>query len=325
MVVYLAGFGRSGSTLVERLLASAPGWTNVGELVDLARSVAPADERCGCGERFSACQVWTAVGERAFGGWSPQVWDRLAALQRATARQRHLPSLLSHRPPSAALRELRASYAAIYRAVAEVTDSRVVVDASKGPALGAALAGAPQLDVRLLNVVRDPRAVAWSWRRTVERPHATAGTGSEEMWRIPVSRSAAQWSALQLEVGATARLAGVPAARVRYEDVVADPVGTLAAATADLGLPLNPRHLPPVGAAGVDLAPSHGLSGNPGRFRSGTVPLRRDDAWLGEMPAGSRALVTAMTLPLLTAYGYPVGATSTVPAARGRRASWSST
>ena len=39
-VVYLGGFGRSGSTLVERMLGAAHGWVNIGELVDLARSVA---------------------------------------------------------------------------------------------------------------------------------------------------------------------------------------------------------------------------------------------------------------------------------------------
>ena len=58
-VVYLGGFGRSGSTLVERVLGAVPGWVNVGELVDLARSVAPADELCGCGVSFSACPVWS--------------------------------------------------------------------------------------------------------------------------------------------------------------------------------------------------------------------------------------------------------------------------
>src|ERR1700761_6524306 len=81
-VVYLGGFGRSGSTLVERVLGAAAGWTNVGELVDLARSVAPADELCGCGLRFSRCPVWVEVGRRAFGGWSPEVLDELVRLHR---------------------------------------------------------------------------------------------------------------------------------------------------------------------------------------------------------------------------------------------------
>ena len=311
-VVYLGGFGRSGSTLVERMLGAAPGWVNVGELVDLARSVAPADERCGCGQPFSRCPLWTDVGNAAFGGWTEDVLRRLAGLHRAAARQRHLPRLLgSRRPPSAALADLRAAYAGIYRAVGNATGSHVVVDASKGPALGQALAGAPGIDLRLLNVVRDPRAVAWSWQRRVERPHST---GSDQMWRIPAHRAAAQWSALQLEVEAIATLGGVRSARVRYEDVVDDPVGTLVDAVATLGIPLEPSDLPPVDASRVELGPSHGLSGNPSRFRSGTVELRRDDRWTREMPGRQRLVVTALTLPLLRAYDYPVaGAPDSVP------------
>jgi hypothetical protein len=317
-VVYLGGFGRSGSTLVERMLGAAQGWVNIGELVDLARSVARSDELCGCGLPFSQCPLWTEVGEVAFGGWTADVLDRLSRLQRAAARQRHLPGLLgSRRPPSDALTDLRAAYSRIYLAVADVTSSGVVVDASKGPALGQALAGARGIDLRMLNVVRDPRAVAWSWKRHVERPHATAGT--EQMWRIPAHRAAAQWSTLQLEMEAIAGLGRVRSARLRYEDFVADPVGALVAATAALGFPLSPADLPTVDEGRIELGPSHGLSGNPARFRSGTVELRRDDAWTAEMPSTDRAVVTALTLPLLKAYGYPAttgSAAAPVPTGR---------
>lgn len=303
-VVYLGGFGRSGSTLVERVLGAVPGWVNVGELVDLARSVAPRDERCGCGVRFSVCPFWGEVGEVAYGGWTADVLARLADLHRAAARQRHLPAMLGpRRAPSPALADLRAAYTRLYRAVAEVSGAEVVVDASKGPALAQALAGAPGIDLRLLNVVRDPRAVAWSWRQDVERPHATAG--SSAMWRIPARRSAGQWSALQLEVEAIGRVGGVRSTRLRYEDFVAAPARSLAAATARLGLPLPVAALPVHDDTSLVLGPSHGLSGNPSRFRTGAVELRPDVRWTAQMPVGDRALVTALTLPLLRAYGYP--------------------
>lgn len=312
-VVYLGGFGRSGSTVVERVLGAAHQWVNIGELVDLARSVAPADERCGCGEPFSTCPLWSQVGEIAFGGWAPEVLDRLISLQRAAARQRHLPGLLAGRPPtSGPLIDLRADYERIYRAVAEVTGARVIVDASKGPALGLALAGMPGVDLRMLNVVRDPRAVAWSWQRHVERPHTTGG--AEEMWRIPPRRSAAQWAALQLEMEAMARWGGMPFARLRYEDFVADPITSLVAAGETLGVSLTADALPAVQDGTVELGPSHGLSGNPGRFRSGGIALRADDGWTHLMPARDRAVVTALTLPLLSAYGYPARAGAVAPA-----------
>lgn len=306
-VVYLGGFGRSGSTLVERMLGAVPGWTNVGELVDLARSVAPGDELCGCGSRFSRCAWWAEVGEIAFGGWSHVDLDHLASRQQMAARQRHLPRLLRSADRAwPALAELRTAYAALYRAVAQVAGARVVVDASKGPALGQALAGAPGVDLRVLNLVRDPRAVAWSWSRRVERPHATAG--EQQMWRIPPYRSAAQWATLQTEMELIARGGGRPFARLRYEDVVADPVRTLTEATRALGVPLGPDDLPDVDQGRVELGRSHGLSGNPSRFRSGLIELRRDDGWVGGMASTDRAVVTALTLPWLRAYGYGTNA-----------------
>ena len=318
IVVYLGGFGRSGSTLVERMLAVAPGWVNVGELVDLARSVAPSDELCGCGRPFSRCPMWADVGELAFGGWSPSVLDSLVALHRSAARQRHLPGLLgSRRPPSAALRELRATYVRLYDAVREVTGARVVVDASKGPALGQAIAGSPGIDLRLLNVVRDPRAVAWSWNRRMERPHATSGR--EQMWRIPSHRAAVQWTALQMETEAIARWGRVRTARLRYEDFIVNPVEALVAATDALGVPLTAKDLPVVAGGRVELGPSHGLAGNPGRFRTGPVELRRDDRWMTEMPARDRAVVTALALPLLTTYGYPTRGTAAAAPALAER------
>lgn len=314
-VVYLGGFGRSGSTLVERVLGSVPGWVNVGELVDLARSVAPRDELCGCGASFSACPVWTRVGERAFGGWSEDVLERIRSAHRGAARQRHLPGLLrSRRPPSASLTSLREDYARIYRAVAEVTGARVVVDASKGPALGQAIAGAPGVDLRVLNLVRDPRAVAWSWQREVARPHDVSGT--DQMWRIPSHRSAAQWGGIQLEMAMIARWAGVPSAQLRYEDFVEDPVSSLVAVTTALGLPWSEAGLPEVRDGGIVLEPSHGLSGNPSRFRSGLVRVRRDDTWITEMPRGPRTVVTGLTLPLLIGYGYTGSRRPAPPSAR---------
>ncbi|QIG44386.1 glycosyltransferase [Nocardioides anomalus] len=315
-VVYLGGFGRSGSTVVERVLGASRGWTNVGELIDLARYVGPSDELCGCGERFSACPLWSRVGELAFGGWDTAVFSRLVSLQRAAARQRNLPALLTVRRRSSALSELQSAYTAIYQAVAEVTGSGVVVDASKGPAFGQALAGAPELDLRMLNVVRDPRAVAWSWTRTVERPHADAGGsgGALEMWRIPAHRSAAQWSALQVEMAAIAAWGRRPSARLRYEDFVQHPARSTLAAARALGVELSATDLAPIDDRGrVVLEPSHGLSGNPSRFSSGVLELRRDDRWSHQMGRRDRAVVTAMTLPLLRAYGYPTHTSHRTP------------
>ena len=47
-VIFIAGSGHSGSTLLERILGAMPGLVNVGELYNLyRRHDAPHQERCG--------------------------------------------------------------------------------------------------------------------------------------------------------------------------------------------------------------------------------------------------------------------------------------
>jgi hypothetical protein len=49
---------------------------------------------------------------------------------------------------------------------------------------------------------------------------------------------------------------------------------------------------------------AHTASGNPLRFATGKVAIRGDERWRAAMPAAQRRTVTALTLPLLSHYGY---------------------
>ena len=325
-VIYLGGFGRSGSTLLERVLGGIPGWVNVGELVDLPRSVYVHRERCGCGEPFLECPFWSSVGKHAYGaepGWTDVRMENLAQLRLAVARQRTLPRLLAlargrtkDTELAAQVAEYQAGYGKIYRAVAAVSGCDVIVDASKGPAHGLALgvtlpgtSGERAFDLSMVNLVRDPRGVAYSWsRRQQDRPHAVDGStaGTAAMWRISPQRSAVQWAALQSEMLAISQASGIQSVRLRYEDLVADPRQAVSELAGRLGVRLGPDALAHVDAHSVRLESSHGLSGNPGRFSSGTMQLRADDEWKSRMPRRERILVTAATTPWLLAYGYPL-------------------
>ena len=103
VIVYIAGSGRSGSTLLERVIGAIPGQVNVGELIDLPRRVAVDDEICGCGEPFSRCPFWTAVGQRAYGGWDSATLERLHSAQHQ-GRAAALPATTAPRSPLLVLR-----------------------------------------------------------------------------------------------------------------------------------------------------------------------------------------------------------------------------
>ncbi|MGH9246792.1 MAG: sulfotransferase [Acidimicrobiales bacterium] len=313
-VLYITGSGRSGSTLLERILGACPGFVNVGELIELFRWVAPHNERCGCGQTFSSCPFWQAVGERAYGGWSPETVERIVVLQRRVARQRRLPQLLAHPHTGERFARDLAAYHDVYRrlyaAIRDEGHARIIVDASKWPAQGFALARAPGLDVRVLHLIRDVRGVAFSWAKAgVTRPHATPVHGSARtavranMATHPVSRTALRWSAFQTEAEVIGRVLPYHA-RMRYEDLVADPVGTIRETQARLGLPVDDSALGHLNDDGVTLEATHGLGGNPSRFRVGYQAFRLDETWRRSMERSDRWAASLVALPALLRYGY---------------------
>jgi glycosyltransferase involved in cell wall biosynthesis len=301
-VVYIAGSGRSGSTLVERVLGEIPGLTNVGELLDLARRTAPNDERCGCGLPFGECPFWAKVGERAFGGWETGQLAGLERLRGRVARQRHLPKLLAMAVAGRGFRadvaKFGASYAAIYQAVADTDGTTCVVDASKVPAQALALARAG-IDIRVVHLVRDARGVAYSLGKQVARPHAVKA--AEQMWGSLPLEAAGRWLAIQSEAELLRRC-GIPVARVLYGDFVRRPRPVIEQALTRLGLPPSRSDLAHIGDGQVALGRSHGLSGNPSRFTEGEVRLHADEAWRRHMSRRDQIVVTAITLPLLVRY-----------------------
>jgi hypothetical protein len=305
-VLYLGGLGRSGTTVLERVLGELPGVCSVGELVHLWRRGVLDDETCGCGCAFSACPFWSEVGLVAFGGWSRELAERMEELRPLVDRTRFVPRLLAPRLMRPALRAALQEYADIWlqlhRALHEVSGGAVVVDSSKHSSLAFVLRTEPGIDLRVVHVVRDSRGVAYSWTKEVHRPEAGDESGDETlMTRYSPTQSSALWVGHNLLFGLLRRT-GTSTRLLRYEDFVAAPRSVLAELAGFAGLASDDG--PFVDDATVLLSPSHTVAGNPMRFRTGPVALRRDDAWRARLPRARRLLVSALTAPLLARYGY---------------------
>jgi hypothetical protein len=306
-VVYIAGSGRSGSTMLERMLGGVPGFVNAGEINDMFRRMAMYDELCGCGRAFSTCEFWVGVGERAFGGWSRDLVDEVVALQHEVARQRYLARLMIPRlanPRYAAqLARYGEVHARLYAGIVAQAGARVVVDASKGASFAMAISRGAAVDLRMIHLVRDARGVAFSWAKTnVSRPHGDGPRAT--MHRFNPAETAARWAILQAEIAATRRYMSA-SVLLRYEDLIAAPAAQIVRCVQSLGLQIDPlTDLDHITGRTVDLAQSHGLSGNPSRFRSGPQELRADEQWRTDMARWDRLSTTAIAAPSLARYGY---------------------
>lgn len=318
-VLYLGGLGRSGTTLLDRLLGELPGAVSLGEVTHLWERGVVGGERCGCGKSFGDCAFWREVGRLAFGGWEQVDIERLRALRAAVDRTRHIPALARRRRrlPDAMRERVDAyvsHYVRLYRAVAEVSGARVLIDSSKQASLASCLRwattgseAAERIDLRVLHVVRDSRGVAYSWTKKVRRPEAVTG-GEEFMAQWSPAKAAAYWNA---ENGAFALLArrGVPTMLVRYEEFLRAPIASLRRIAEFAGLPGDDAAMAFLteaddGGVTARLSANHTASGNPMRFQTGPVLLRRDEEWRTRLRHIDRRRVTALTYPLLRRYGY---------------------
>jgi hypothetical protein len=300
-VLYVVGLGRSGSTILSNSLGQIGGYFSAGELNFIWRHNVIENRLCGCGKPFRECPVWTKVMEEAFGGMDEVDPREMMRLQASGTRTRHIPLMLTERGRhrlAERLEKLLINYRRLYEAIGSVTDSRVIVDSSKEPAHGYAMSLVPDVDFYVLHLIRDPRAAAYSWLKKKPQPDSEE---IEHMVRFSPTKSSALWDSWNASAEALWRHTPEKYLRLRYEDFVADPRESLERI---LGLVGVTAELPLAGEREVRLGVSHTVSGNPNRFDTGAVELRPDHEWISKMNLRDKALVTALTLPLLTHYRY---------------------
>jgi hypothetical protein len=305
-VLYIGGWGRSGSTLLDRMLGQVPGFFSLGEVREVWQSGLTENRPCGCGAPFRECVFWTAVGREAFGGWDAVNLADALRLWRSFDRPWALPRLLRRHPRpgrSQGLERYLGMLDRLYRALRDVSSAKVLVDSSKLPTHALLVRMLPGADLRMVHLVRDSRGVAFSWEKLV-RDRATRPEAVYMESYGPVGASA-RWL-LYNEATSLTRRIGVPYTLLRYEDLVASPRAELARVLAHAGWPVDEADLSFVTDTEVFLSPNHTVDGNPIRFTEGGMAIRRDDEWRRKMSPADRRWVTAITLPRLVGYGYPV-------------------
>jgi hypothetical protein len=302
-VLYIGGLGRSGSTLLDRMIGQLPGFFSSGEIRDLWQRGLRENRLCGCGTAFRDCPFWSRVGHEAFGGWDQVDPLAILALARSVDRHRYMP-LLASKGPAGYERRLE-RYASVlsrlYRAIHTVSGGAVIVDSSKDPSTAYMLRRLPDMDLRVVHLLRDPRGVAYSWTKLVARPDVVGRT--VYMYRFAPSQIGFRWVGRNLLFEVLARM-GISTMRVRYETLVESPRAELERILSWYGVPAG-ADLDYISDGQVVLGMNHTVMGNPVRMVDGPLQVVVDEEWKSEMGRFDRGIVTAMTWALLPRYGYP--------------------
>ena len=311
LLVYILGWGRSGSSVMANILGSLPASASLGEVRYLWDRGILDDGICGCATLFSKCAFWPGLpfGADNLGDINP---DRARSLMRrigSGARRRQLPGLHSHRSRRAYFERNAADLdllMGLYAAALGKSQSRVLIDASKSPfyALNLLYPERP-FDVAFLHLVRDPRAVLHSWKKTKQRQDASEG---ELFPRYSSTRSLVQWAVVNAECERFAYLAPGRYFQIRFEDFAENWQDALVSGAAPLFEGMAGNAAPARGRAAMVHA-QHSISGNPARFDVGEVTLDPNTSWRDDISRGDRRLARVICGPAARRYGYRMDAT----------------
>lgn len=289
-VLYITGFPRSGSTILQNILGEVEGFFGVGEIESIWSHTFMQNTPCGCGASIQQCKIWNKVLNQTFENIKNIDLERMMHLQKKV-RSRHAPILLFPviKP---LLRLWLKNYLQIidklYQSIQLTTHCKVIVDSSKNPLYGFALSLLPTVDIYILHLVRDPRAVIYSWKRShlAARPLA--------------------WDGLNLISEVLRCYYPNRYLKLRLEDFVDCPQLTFDRILDWLqeetdSSPFLDDHF-------VELNVNHDIAGNPNRFQKGKIEIKLNEEWKNKMTVKDKILTTLLTLPLLIRYRYPLRA-----------------
>jgi hypothetical protein len=220
---------------------------------------------------------------------APLVWAHLRGWHRKRDYEEYAEGLASH-----------------YRAIAKVSGAHIIIDSSK-MASDALIAGTiPHVRLSVVHIIRDPRGVAWSWKKQRQQP----GPNGRQLDRHGIVGASARWFVYNAfaELFLAPRL-GKRFRRVRYEELLRDPAGVTTDLAEWLGVGSS---LIPISGDPPRLTverPTHPVWGNPIRTATGDIPLHLDDEWKSQMKWSERLAVSAITFPLLVRYRFLRGPT----------------
>lgn len=186
-VIAISGTGRTGSTLLSLLLSQHPAVFNLGQMRHLWRAF-ENNAHCSCRQPLQSCAVYGKAVPESQGHGE----ERTRSLLQRLAAQ---------------------------------TGATTFIDTSKAPDFAKLLERLPGVELYVLNLVRDPRAVACSWYRKKRSVSA-------------LIRNARDWLRRQQQLEAWKPQLGDRFMAVRYEDLAAAPRDTVAAIAEWAAIPI---------------------------------------------------------------------------------------
>ncbi|MCS3708303.1 hypothetical protein GGP62_003213 [Salinibacter ruber] len=300
-LVYIASNGHSGSTLLDLLLGAHEKVWTLGEAQNLPWELRNRRAPCGCGQPVGKDDFWRPLLDDIpleVEGYHIGYFRNIAQVGKVL-RWSVFPDVLRNEIRDEwrlAVQEYGANnyqyFETVREAAAERTGEEIqwLVDNSKDPYRLFWLQHSGYVKVRVIHLVKDPRAFVYSM--TKDDPSNLKN----------VLRYTGRWVIENAIISTVARKSVFDenVRRITYDELAQHPRQTLQSLGDWLGVDYDPSL--------VDTFreyENHALSGNMMRWRNSEEEIYYDERWREETPAAVQHLITALVQPFAGYCGYP--------------------
>ncbi|MEL6721326.1 MAG: sulfotransferase domain-containing protein [Bacteroidota bacterium] len=306
-ILLITGSGRSGSTLLSKLLNEIEGSFNVNELVFTHLNGVERDYPCNTGNKFSESPIWTKImdayrqkNEVDLLKYEPHRIPNTRKLVRAQLS----PFYQTDEATNAYFKEYQQAIKDLYYSIFEATEANMIIDSSKIAPFVNVVTQMEEFEIYVLHLVRDPRAVAYSWQKTIKRTDVEAGTNLFMEKRTP-KRSSIRWQLVNKFAESLKEKNHLRYHYLKYEDFAKQPAKHITEILQFLGK--SPAEIPVEDNQIKLKAIDYGIWGNPNvRQQKDTVKVRYDDTYKQKLSFNARLTSTFWSMPMLLKYGYPI-------------------
>jgi hypothetical protein len=221
-IVYIVGYGRSGTTLADILIGNLDGHFSTGELSFFAKNGIVDNEYCACGSRVNHCPFWNKVIKEWDSKRKLKIEDYIAYNYSYFRNKRIIPFFYKLLLPDNRFQLFLEDTKVLYEIIYELNGNRTIVDSSKSPyrlwmlrKLG--------FEIKVVHIVRRIRGVLFS---TGKMLNVDPESGIEKeikprnQWHVIFTWTFANLLAVLFSKG-------IKRIVVRFEEMVHRPMGAL--------------------------------------------------------------------------------------------------
>lgn len=287
-VVLLIGSGRSGSTLIDRILNLDENIIGVGELLNLNTKI--FHNYCSCGEPVIDCPFWSQVIGHL--KWDEEDYRKLEEYRSIFENpKRGYVFRVDNHHESENFGEYLDMKFKIYESISKASGGKIIFDSSKSPQRALNLSKHKELDLKIIYLMRDPRGTIWSFKKNFQK-NLKAGI-QKDMKGRSLLKSIYSWLAINSRAFSTLRKITAPTLYVSYEDFCQNPENQI---TRILEFITESNTGQSIDLQNTATELNHAIAGNRLRMQKEII-IKKDTAWETNLSFLQKTIIYLFTLP----------------------------